>query len=224
PMEAKVVTFSNKPIYKGENLIKINTMSSRIDYNEIVLKHLWPFIETEYFLIVQYDGFAVNKDAWSNEFLTVDYIGAPWKSSSYFEKHNMERRIGNGGFCLRSKKLVEALRDPEVRMLPDCKNGVEEDRVIGDYHRDFLESKYSIKFASYDLASKFSYELGPERPEVVFGTHGIWNVPYYLSEEESLNFFQDINVLKGRALEYCLGSAAHNGYGRVIEFLDKFKD
>lgn len=224
PMAAKVVTFSDKPIYTGENLVRINTMTSRLDYNEIVLKHLWPFIDTEHFLIVQYDGFAVNKDAWSNDFLSVDYIGAPWKSSSYFEKHNLERRIGNGGFCLRSKKLVEATRDPEVCMLPDQKNGVEEDRVLGDYHRNLLESKYSIKFASYELASKFSYELGPERPEVTFGTHGIWNVPYYLSEEESLDFFSDIHTLKGRALEYSIGSAEFRGHGRVVDYLNKFKD
>ncbi|SAL48353.1 hypothetical protein AWB74_02212 [Caballeronia arvi] len=38
---------------------------------------LWRFIETEYALIVQDDGWILDIGNWSDEFLSYDYIGAP---------------------------------------------------------------------------------------------------------------------------------------------------
>lgn len=43
-----------------------------------MIKELNKYIETDYVLIVQYDGFILNPKAWMDEFLEYDYIGAPW--------------------------------------------------------------------------------------------------------------------------------------------------
>ena len=55
-------------------------------------------------LIIQHDGFILNHKAWDNEFLNYDYIGAPvyWMGNKLIE-------VGNGGFSLRSKKLLKII-------------------------------------------------------------------------------------------------------------------
>lgn len=43
-----------------------------------MVKLLDSYIETPHVLVVQYDGFILNPDAWTDEFLEYDYVGAPW--------------------------------------------------------------------------------------------------------------------------------------------------
>jgi len=172
PYDTTALTFGDKPIIAGETRIPILPLSGIDDYNELCLRGLWPYIETDHFVIVQYDGFATNAHVWSDDFLTVDYIGAPWP---WIEENH---RVGNGGFSLRSKKLLTALRDPNINV-----EAGNEDVVICRTNRRYLEEKYNIKFATTDLASTFSYEHGPHKES--FGMHGIWNVPLYCTEEDA---------------------------------------
>jgi len=58
--------------------------------------------KTSHVLSIQYDSWIVNPSAWTDEFLEYDYIGAPW---SWFPDKN----VGNSGFCLRSRRLLEFL-------------------------------------------------------------------------------------------------------------------
>lgn len=178
PVPSKVLTFSDRPIIDGELRIPIQPMRGTADYNELCLKHLWPFIDTEHYLIVQYDGFAVNKDAWDDRFLDYDYIGAPWP----WERE--PTNVGNGGFSLRTKKLVDACRDPVIKQHKEIQYGLHEDVVLCRLYRRHLELNYNITYAPTDIASKFSYEQGT-RPAQTFGMHGIWNVPLYCSREDT---------------------------------------
>jgi hypothetical protein len=63
--------------------------------------------------VVQYDGMAANKMHWSDDYYNYDYIGAPWPDR--FTWIRPEEKVGNGGFSLRSMKLIEALRDPFIK-------------------------------------------------------------------------------------------------------------
>ncbi|NBP00464.1 MAG: hypothetical protein EBU90_10135 [Proteobacteria bacterium] len=156
------------------------------EYNYITLK-LIPHIVTEpYNLIIHSDGFAVNENAWDDEFLKYDYIGAKWNNGS----------VGNGGFCLRSRKLYDALLDLEVKsktsdypdnIINDPENYVfdaygdkviPEDNIICKIHRKELEEKYDIKFAEGEIADKFSIEHNMSSPWLgkslgFHGKHGI---------------------------------------------------
>jgi hypothetical protein len=80
---------------------KINSMTSIKDYDKFVVFDL-PNInfDTDFILTIHWDGFIVNPNAWTNNFFQYDYIGAPWPHI-----HNI---VGNGGFCLKSKKFLEA--------------------------------------------------------------------------------------------------------------------
>jgi tetratricopeptide (TPR) repeat protein len=140
----------------------ISPLATRDAYSEFVLKSLSRHIETPHVLLVQWDGYVVNPGAWRSEFLDADYIGAKW----YWHTDGM--RVGNGGFSLRSRKLLEALQDPRV-VLTEA-----EDVTIGRSARPLLEREYGIRFAPEALADVFAFEAAYPigRP---FGFHGLYN-------------------------------------------------
>jgi len=132
-------------------------------YAFITLK-LCPHICTEDFnLIIHSDGFAVNSDAWTDKFLEYDYIGAVWDDGV----------VGNGGFCLRSRKLYDAIiindipHDTEsygnidLKNIHTLQNGVPkipEDVIICRIWKDRSQNQNNIKFAPYEIADRWSVE------------------------------------------------------------------
>lgn len=68
-------------------------------------------VNTDFVIFVQWDGFAVNPDRWTDEFLDYDYIGAPWPLWLRLlmkPRGNLMRAVGSGGFSLRSRKWLQA--------------------------------------------------------------------------------------------------------------------
>ncbi len=82
-------------------------------YSKFMLQDLYKFVDTKFCLVIQSDGFVINPNLWTNQFLEYDYIGAPWPNeiSVYNASINKidlaKNRVGNGGFSLRSKRLLE---------------------------------------------------------------------------------------------------------------------
>ena len=104
-----------------------------------------------------------------------DYIGAPWSEGAT----PPDQRVGNGGFSIRSRRLLEALRDPELDYDPT--RG--EDQLICHTLRPVLEARHGIRFAPLDIAQRFSFERdGPVHP--TFGFHGHFNLPLAMPEQD----------------------------------------
>lgn len=169
-----IIVFSDRDFYPGSRFVPIKKTITVYDYSEIILKHLWLYLETDYVLLIQWDGMAVNRTAWDDRFLNYDYIGSPWPW------HPINQQVGNGGFSLRSRRLIHALRDKHIQL--GGESGELEDAAICREFRPLLESRYKIKFADYDLAKKFSLENVVS--DNVFGFHGIWNAVRYFSDKE----------------------------------------
>ena len=130
-------------------------------YSKIMIEELHKFVDTEFCLIVQADGFVINPGIWSNQFLEYDYIGAPWPdvvgvyNSSFNRMELGKNRVGNGGFSLRSKKLLDICSRINFDQLDFPIKS--EDLIICHYlYGDML--KAGIKFAPFDIAKKFSIE------------------------------------------------------------------
>lgn len=162
-----VLTISDKQILPGAGFIQTTPVNNLSQYNLIMLKGIADLIETDHALYVQWDGMANKADRWTDDFLKYDYIGAPWPSEPE------GRNVGNGGFSLRSRKMLTACLDHEVVLLPEH-NYAQEDASIGRNFRPLLEERYEVKYAPTHVASQFSYELGFYNNS--FGFHGIWNV------------------------------------------------
>lgn len=95
--------------------VKYIQLSEIVDldtYSRAMIQELPKYVDTEYCLTVQADGWVVNPELWDDEWLRYDYIGAPWPmptdSISYRDKNGVIRRVGNGAVSLRSKRLLEA--------------------------------------------------------------------------------------------------------------------
>jgi hypothetical protein len=137
------------------------------EYNKYVIYNLWRHVETQYCLIVQADGYVLNAKSWKAEFLEYDYIGAPWpiKQDAYVDPFGNHRRVGNGGFSLRSKKLLSLPATTEIPWEVNVGDfykhqGVglySEDGNVCVHNRHIYESA-GCKWPSVSLALDFSVE------------------------------------------------------------------
>ncbi len=145
---------SDQPINRTLSIpvsqIQIPTLRNfPFEYNYFCLRHMPQFVKESHVMVIQTDGYPVNAQAWTPEFLRYDYIGAVM--SPQWVPHRYA--VGNGGFSLRSKKLLNALEhiqpDPHLH---------HEDTTISWHYRHVLEDDHHIQFAPHDLADRFSIE------------------------------------------------------------------
>lgn len=181
----EVLVFSNQQIFDGARHVHVDHFPDVNKYCEFMLRGMIEHVNTDHILFVQWDAMAYDRTQWTDEFLKYDYIGAPWP----WEPEG--QNVGNGGFSLRSRKLLEALQDPVIQMDPANPKAVNEDQVIGVAHRPYLETKYGIKYPPTALAAQFSYELGDHAPS--FGFHGPWNVLAFSDMETVKYYIEHIN-------------------------------
>lgn len=154
--------------------VMIDPIRSLHDYALFVMKRLLPYIDTDYVLLVQWDGYVVNADAWSDQFLLFDYIGARWPHEAL--NIPADHAVGNGGFSLRSRTLLQALQDSRLVAAHP------EDVAICRTHRQYLEQQYGIAFAPNAIADRFSFEH-IETTAPTFGFHGQINITRFVDDE-----------------------------------------
>lgn len=178
---AKSILFSDQKIIGDFDFVEVKKIGSIEEYSNFILRELDRFVETEFVLIIQWDGYVVHEKAWRDDFFEYDYIGAVWPQFSD------AMTVGNGGFSLRSKKLLRA-----TAIDPSFKDAEEnEDILICRTNRALLESKYNLRFASEPVARRFSYEQ--EKPSgETFGFHGLGNIWRHESSDVILDILKQI--------------------------------
>jgi hypothetical protein len=170
---ARVVLFTHawappQPL-PGIEVVEVGPIRSGAEYSHFVLRGLPAHVHTSHVLVTQWDGFVVDAAAWRDEFLACDYIGAPWADGP------PGQRVGNGGFSLRSQRLLQAGLDP--RITPEHP----EDLALCRDHRALMEQVHGVRFATTELARGFAFEnLPPGR--ACFGFHGPYHLPRFLDE------------------------------------------
>ncbi|HRH06509.1 MAG TPA: DUF5672 family protein [Burkholderiaceae bacterium] len=175
---AKVILFSDKTAENldltGIELIKIPPIKTIDQYSHFVLKDVAKHISTSHALIIQWDGFVINGHLWQDDFLTFDYIGAPWLHGPG------NGLVGNGGFSLRSKRLLDIVAQKEF----EASNP--EDLCICIEHRARLEREHQIVFAPAAQAEYFACERGDWHS--AFGFHGLFNFPNFMPEVQLADY------------------------------------
>lgn len=156
-------------------IINIDNMNYE-QYNHFIVYELYKFINTDYVLIIQDDGFVINPDKWDNKFLEYDYIGAPFglpqDDFSYRDAFGNIVRVGNGGFSLRTKKILQLATSLNLKWEP-FHGYYNEDGFFVCKNRHIYE-EHGFKFAPIEVAAHFSYEvpLPENRGITTFGFHG----------------------------------------------------
>ena len=172
-------------------------------YSLFMIYCLASFINTDFALCVQADSWVLNQSAWTDKFLEYDYIGAPnevglikpkSESDPGFQFEGMLLRAGwgwmaekdpiyvlNGGFSLRSKKLLNTPRDIGVAYIFDD-NPIRqnEDLQLCLFMRSQLET-HGIKFPPMNVAKDFAIEIcWPHQSKIdfnnIFGIHCPYNM------------------------------------------------
>lgn len=164
---AECLLFTDRPTVPANpsiQVVPIARLESAEAYSLFMQKDLASRTKTDHVLVVQWDGFILDPFAWRDEFLDFDYIGASWPQFS------TGGQVGNGGFSLRSRRLLEACLDP------DFKASHPEDVAICRENRSLLMDRHSIRFANLSIAERFSYERTARR-NATFGFHGVFNMP-----------------------------------------------
>jgi hypothetical protein len=150
-----------------------------ISYSKFMIEDLHQFVDTKFCLCIQSDGFVINPGLWTNEFLKYDYLGAPWPNAVKVNNGPVDKfyfdinKVGNGGFSLRSKKLLEVCSRIKFDELNFPIKS--EDMIICHFlYEEMLTA--GIKFAPLNLASKFSIDslIENQNNSLVssFGFHG----------------------------------------------------
>ena len=163
----KAMERCNRQVTFGAEVFIDANISSKQEYSKFVIYELHKYIKTDFVLLMQWDGWIINKSAWNPRFLDYDYIGAvwPWHLEGF--------RVGNGGFSLRSKKLLDLTHKDEF-----VYKDRNEDDLICHINRDYLV-RNGVRFAPEELAREFSYER--EATNIPsFGFHGEYNMDKYL--------------------------------------------
>jgi hypothetical protein len=161
---------------QGVEYVQAPPINTTKDYSDLLLTGLRQYVAGTHVLIIQWDSFILHPELWTNNFLQYDYIGAVWP-------HHPDTPVGNGGFSLRSIKLLEALESPAIsRRHP-------EDFCICVDNKATLENQFGIRFAPTEIAEQFAVERTSWHP--AFGFHGFFNFGNALSPEE-LGAFLDL--------------------------------
>jgi len=157
----------------GIEYVQAPPIKTTKDYSHFLLTGLRQYVSGTHVLVIQWDSFIIHPELWTDDFLKYDYIGAVWP-------HHPETPVGNGGFSLRSTKLLDALASPNIPKRHP------EDFCICIDNRGRLENKFGIRFAPTEVAEKFAVERSAWHP--AFGFHGLFNFARVLNHGQLAHF------------------------------------
>lgn len=237
-----VVVFSNKKLklsqkYRHYDIIGYKNYKLE-NYSKFMIENLNSFIETDFVLLTQYDGMATNNKFWDDSYYEYDYIGAPFHAhlkvmGPVFYEYDLPKFkkwvTGNGGFSLRSKKLLNILQnDKKIKFHFSpiyVFDWIAEDVFICFKYREYLEKEHGIKFAPLDVAINFSTEYFYNEG-LSFGFHKIHNIPTFLSEDECCYYYNRLKeyskkyFMPHRDIELTRAYALKAGYDKFLRLFD----
>jgi hypothetical protein len=168
-----------RPDHPGIRIVPVQRLASAQAYSAFLLGHLADHVATSHCLVVQWDGHVLDARHWDPAFLAHDYIGASWPQFS--DGHD----VGNGGFSLRSRRLLKACQSPRFQQAHP------EDVLIGRTHRAWLEAQ-GLRFAPRSLADRFSAERAGDTLRS-FGYHGVWHMPRMLGVDRFWEIYRTLD-------------------------------
>ena len=147
------------------------------DYSNLLLTGVDQYVKGSHVLVIQWDSFVIHPELWNDEFLRYDYIGPVWP-------HHPQNPVGNGGFSLRSVKLLQAIKKPGFfKKHP-------EDYCICVDNKAFLEQECGIQIAPLEIAEQFAVERSTWHK--AFGFHGFFNFGRVLNDQSLRTFISTL--------------------------------
>jgi hypothetical protein len=168
----------------GADLVQVKDWPEKVGWSRYFWQGVGQHVHTPYTLNIQWDSWIWCPAMWFPEYLDYDYIGAPWW-------HEDGLNVGNGGFCIRSKRLLDYMARHSETFPITTSN---DDALVCRTYRRKLEQE-GFRWAPEGLAFQFSLECPrdvlinnelktsiplPDLPH--FGFHGMHAWPFVLNE------------------------------------------
>ncbi len=131
-------------------------------FNYKMVYELGDYIDTDYVLLIHYDGFVVHPEKWQEEFLRYDYIGSPWPVPKEGKRHCFHDingnlcRVGNS-VSLRSKRLLDFPREANLTWEKDEDGVYNEDVFLCCMNKHKIEEA-GMRIAPVEVAKYFGHE------------------------------------------------------------------
>jgi hypothetical protein len=178
-----LITDYFEPLWPMVNGIESNPI---MWYSNFLIKKLPHLIKTDWYLIIQWDGFPVNTNMWDDKFFEYPFLGGG--DSTY-----------NGGFSLRNTKTMIDLS----KINDDFSTGAED-----GFYSIFLDNEWmskhdtplKLKWASSDICKKFCNFDGMNgdiMPDNFFG----WHRSHYTSEQFFMETYRNIGIFSGDEID-----------------------
>ncbi len=163
----------NELRFPGAKHVLVQNWPEKIGYSRCLWFQMPLYVKTEHVMIIQWDSWITHPQLWKPEFLDYDYIGSPWKFK--------ELNVGNSGFSLRSKRLMDCIIKNKERF---PLNTDSEDYMLSRIYQPTLKKYFGFEWAPEDLAFQFAVETNtPKGWRNSFGFHGIFAWPYMLEKD-----------------------------------------
>lgn len=157
---------------QGKEFVSRPGMKRRFapDYELSTLREPSERTTTPFILFMEWDSCVLNPAAWTDNFLSYDYIGAPWPDhhDPGWPACGDHNNVGNGGFSLRSKRFCKTVREFSFTHQGDPAMAASDSWVCRTM-RPKLEGM-GLKFAPEAMAARFSCENKVYAGQ--FGFHG----------------------------------------------------
>lgn len=161
--EVVLITHRKPSMLPREITYKHTSKLTDIDcFNYKIAYELGDYIDTDYVLLVHYDGFVVHPEKWQDKFLEYDYIGSPWpvpapgKVHSYHDIYGNLCRVGNS-VSLRSKRFLDFPGQAGLKWERDEEGFYNEDIFLCCMNKHRFEEA-GMKFAPVEVAAQFGHE------------------------------------------------------------------
>ena len=182
-----VKLFTDRPLRSQGDAIQIEPFGGLMQAGAFTTYEVPRHIRTSHALFIHWDSWIVDPSMWHPPFLECDYIGAPWW---YRDGLN----VGNSGFCIRSKALIDFLATHPV----EFPLASPEDHVLCRHYRPQDSRNLSGLMRRWPTNFRLSARA-LARALASFGFHGVSNWPYVLTDAQ-------IEARIVRATGYVLGS------------------
>lgn len=157
-----VLISDHRPWYLPGNIrfSKTSKLDTIDAFNYKMVYELHEHIKTDFALIVHADGFVIHPEKWSDEFLSYDYIGAPWPEpkddKNYRTASGRLVKVGNS-VSIRSKRLMEYPARHNLTWRPAYDGFYNEDIFLCCLERDRMEAD-GLTWAPLETAVQFGRE------------------------------------------------------------------
>jgi hypothetical protein len=155
---------------KWEYIPKIENIHS---YDVFAFENMYKHVSTSHALICQDHAYIIDASQWSDDWLQWDYLGAIWPiKPEYVSVSTGEQiRVGNGGFSLRSKRLLSLPSQLGLKTVYDRGFSCDDGLFCSYYRKTFLD--HGIKYPDVHTAARFSFEnlMGENVGVRSFGYH-----------------------------------------------------